>query len=101
MLTSTGSPAYPISATDSSLFQGLYYSGDAYSSASGHGPQQAIVDLNDLLNRLTGYPVSGRRPRVCGYNDAAFEAEGEGRSAVGDLDGAVGVGVVVCHCAEP
>jgi len=72
-----------------------------YSSATSHGSQQAVVDLNDLLDRLTRYPVSGRSSRIRGYDDAAFEAEGEGCGAVGNLDGAVGVGVVVRHCAEP
>jgi hypothetical protein len=72
-----------------------------YSSATSHGSQQAVVDLNDLLDRLTGYPVSGRCSRIGGYNDAALEAEGERCGTVGDLDGAVGVGVVVRHCAQP
>ena len=72
-----------------------------YSSATSHGSQQAVVDLNDLLDRLTCYPVSGSGSRVGGYDDAALEAEGKGCGAVGNLDGAVGVGVVVRHCAQP
>jgi hypothetical protein len=72
-----------------------------YSSTTGHGSQQAVVDLNDLLDRLTRYPVSGGCSRVGGYDDAALEAEGKGRGTVGNLDRAVGVGVVVRHCAQP
>ena len=72
-----------------------------YSSATSHGSQQAVVDLNDLLDRLTGYPVSSCCTRIGGYDDATLEAEGEGCGTVGNLDGAVGVGVVVRHCAEP
>jgi hypothetical protein len=73
----------------------------SYGSATSHSSQQAVVDLNDLLDRLTRYPISSRRSRVGGYDDAALEAEGERRGSVGDLDGAAGVGVVVRHCAEP
>lgn len=73
----------------------------AYSSATGHGSQQTAVDLDDLLHCLTCYPVAGRRSRVGCYDDAALEPEGEGCGTVGNLDGAVGVGVVVCHGAEP
>ena len=72
-----------------------------YSSATSHGSQQAAVDLNDLLDRLTCYPVSSSGTRVGGYNDAALESKGLGCGTVGDLDGAVWVGVVVGHCAEP
>jgi hypothetical protein len=60
-----------------------------------------VVNLNDLLHRLRRYPVTSRSSRIRRYDDAALEAEGEGCGAVGDLDGAVGIGVVVCHCAEP
>ena len=67
----------------------------AVGGATGEGAQQDAVDLNDLLDRLGGDPVSGRGSRVGGHNDAALEAEGEGRRAVGDLDGAVGVGAVI------
>jgi hypothetical protein len=73
----------------------------SYGSATSHGAQQAVVDLNDLLDRLTRYPVSRCGSRVGGYDDAALEAEGKRRGSVGNLDGAVGVGVVVRHCAEP
>jgi hypothetical protein len=72
-----------------------------YSSATSHGSQQAVVNLNDLLDRLTCYPVSSRCSRVGGYDDAALEAEGKRCGTVGNLDGAVGVGVVVRHCAQP
>jgi hypothetical protein len=73
----------------------------AVGGAAGHGAQQARVDLDDLLDRLRGDPVAGRGARVRGYYDAALEAEGEGCGAVGDLDGALGVGAVVCCGAEP
>jgi hypothetical protein len=95
MRASIGSPIACQHASPSPPLSGTY------SSATSHGSQQAVVDLNDLLDCLTRYPVSSRGSRVSGYNDAALEAEGEGRGAVGDLDGAVGVGVVVRHCAEP
>jgi hypothetical protein len=72
-----------------------------YSSATSHGTQQAVVDLNDLLDCLTRYPVSGSGSRIGGYDDAALEAEGKRCGSVGNLDGAVGVGVVVRHCAQP
>jgi hypothetical protein len=73
----------------------------SYSRATSHGSQQTTVDLNDLLDCLTCYPVSGCGSRVGGYDDTTLEAESEGGSSVGDLDGAVGIGVVVRHCAEP
>jgi len=95
MRASIGSPVHI------NIYHHLLLHRDTYGSATSHGPQQAVVDLNDLLDRLTCYPVSGRRSRVGGDDDAALEAEGEGRGAVGNLDGAVGVGVVVCHCAQP
>jgi hypothetical protein len=72
-----------------------------YSSATSHGAEQAVVDLNDLLDRLTRYPVSCRCSRVGCNDDAALEAEGKRCGTVGNLDGAVGVGVVVRHCAQP
>jgi hypothetical protein len=71
-----------------------------YSCSTGHRPQKAVVDLDDFLDRLAGYPVSGCCSGVCCYDDAALEAEGEGCGAVGELDGAVGVGMVICCCAE-
>ncbi|GKT42341.1 tRNA pseudouridine synthase 1 [Colletotrichum spaethianum] len=73
----------------------------AVGSAAGHGAQEYRVDLDDLLDCLRGDPVSGCGTGVGGDDDATLEAEGEGRCAVGDLDGAVGVGAVVCCCAEP
>lgn len=72
-----------------------------YSSTAGHGTQQAAVDLDDLLDRLTGNPVTGSRSRICSDDDAALVAEGEGGGAVGDLDGTLRVGVVVGHGAQP
>lgn len=46
-----------------------------YSGTTSHRPQQAVVNLNHLLHRLTRYPVSGRRSRVGGDNYAALESE--------------------------
>lgn len=69
--------------------------------SSRHRAQQTRVDLNDLLDRLTGDPIPRRCSGVCGYDDTALEAECEGGCAVGDFDGARGVGVVVCHASEP
>lgn len=73
----------------------------SYSSASSHGAQQAAVDFDDLLHRLTGDPVARCCSRVCGNNDAALEAEGECGGSVGNLDGAIGVAVIVRHRAQP
>ena len=72
----------------------------AVGGAAGHGAQQAAVDLDHLLHRLAGDPVAGRGARVGGHDDAALEAEGQRRGAVGELDGAVGVRVVVRMGAE-
>jgi hypothetical protein len=73
----------------------------AVGGAAGHGAQEAVVDLDDFLDGLRGDPVAGRGAGVGGDDYAALEAEGEGCGAVGDLDGALGVGVVVCGGAEP
>ncbi len=67
----------------------------AVGRTAGHGAQEAAVDLDDLLDRLRGDPVALRGPRVCRHHDAALEAEGQRRRAVGDLDRAAGVRVVV------
>lgn len=72
-----------------------------YRCTTGHGTQQAAVDLNDLLHRLTGNPVSSCCSRICSDNDAALVAEGQGGGTVGDLDGTLRVGVVVGHGAQP
>lgn len=73
----------------------------AVCGTAGHGSQQHAVDLNHLLDRLRGNPVAGRGSRIRGYDDAALEAKGKCRRSVGNLDGAVGVGAVVCGSAEP
>jgi hypothetical protein len=73
----------------------------AVGGTAGHGAQQDAVDLNDLLDRLRGNPVAGRGAGVGGYDDAALESEGECRRAVGDLDGAVGVGSVIRGGSKP
>jgi hypothetical protein len=49
------------------------------------------VYLDNLLDRLARYPIARRRSRIRGDYDAALEAEGQRRRAVGDLDRTVGV----------
>lgn len=73
----------------------------AVGGAAGEGAEEDAVDLDDLLDRLGGDPVAGRGAGVGGHDDAALEAEGERCCAVGDLDGAVGVGPVVSGGSEP
>lgn len=73
----------------------------AVGGAAGHRAQQAVVDLDDLLDRLRRDPVAGRRARVRRHDDAALEPEGQRRRAVGDLDRAVGVRAVVGCCTQP
>lgn len=73
----------------------------AVGGATGHGAEKDRVDLDDLLDRLRRDPVAGRGSRIGGDDDAALEAEGERGCAVGDLDGAVGVGAVVGSSTEP
>lgn len=73
----------------------------AVGGAAGHGAQQAVVDLDHLLDGLGRDPVPSRRSRVRRYDDAPLEPEGQRRGAVGDLDGAVGVRAVVGGGAEP
>lgn len=73
----------------------------AVGGAAGHGAEEAVVDFDHLLDGLRGDPVAGRGAGVGGDDYAALEAEGEGCGSVGDLDRALGVGVVVCGCAEP
>jgi hypothetical protein len=63
----------------------------AVGGTASHGAQENAVDLNDFLDRLRGNPVASRGTRVGSDDDAALEAEGESRGAVGNLDGAVGV----------
>jgi hypothetical protein len=68
---------------------------------TSHSSQHLIVDLNHLLDGLRGNPVAGRGSRICGDDDAALEAEGEGGGTMGNLDGALRVGTVVGCCSEP
>lgn len=68
---------------------------------AGHGAQQLAVDLDHLLDCLGCDPVAGSGAGVCGDDDAALEAEGEGGSSVSDLDRALRVGAVVRYGAEP
>ena len=73
----------------------------AVGCAARHRAQQAVVDLDHLLDRLRRDPVAGCRTRVGAHDDAALEAEGECGGTVSDLDRAVGVLVVICHGPEP
>ena len=59
-----------------------------------------MVDLDDLLHRLACDPVALRGARVRSHDDTALEAECQRGGAVGELDGAVGVGVVISMGAE-
>lgn len=72
----------------------------AVGGAARHRAQHPPVDLDHLFDRLAGDPVAGGGARVGGDDDAAFEPEGERGGAVGELDGAFGVGVVVGDGAE-
>lgn len=72
-----------------------------YSSTTGHCAQQAVVDLDDLLNGLGSDPVSSRSSRIGGDNNTSLESECECGGTVSDLNWAVWVGVVVGCCAEP
>lgn len=72
-----------------------------YSSSSGHGPQQAVVDFDNLLDSLTRDPVSSRSSRVRSNDYTTLEAECKRCRTVGDLDGAVGVRMVVSGGTEP
>lgn len=72
-----------------------------YGSTTGHGPQKAIINLDDLLNRLTRDPTPRRCSRVCRDNDAALEPKSQRRRSVRELDGTIRIGVVVCLRSEP
>ena len=73
----------------------------AYGSSTSHRPEQAVIDLNDLLHRLTRYPIASRRPTVCRDDDATLEPKAQGRCTVGKLDGAVGIRGVIGLGPEP
>lgn len=73
----------------------------AVGSATGHGAQQVAVDLNHLLHRLTGDPVSRCGSRVRRNDNTALEPERKCRCAVRNLDGASWIGAVVGRGAEP
>src|ERR1700753_520085 len=66
-----------------------------------HSSQQCAVNLNDLLDCLTSNPVSSCGSRVCANYNATLEAESKSGGSVGNLDGAVGIRMVVSHGAEP
>ena len=67
-----------------------------YGSSSSHGTQQTAVDLNHFFDRLTRNPISGRSSRIGGNNNTTLETKGKRRSAMCELDRAVGVGMIVC-----
>ena len=58
----------------------------AVGRTTSHSAQQAVIDFDDLLNRLRGDPVTCRRTRVGCHDDATLKSECECRRAVGDLD---------------
>ena len=68
-----------------------------YSGATGHGSQQAIIDFDDLLDCLACYPIPSCRSWVRAYYYTALESEGESGGTMGNLDGTVGVRVVIGH----
>lgn len=47
-----------------------------YGSSSGHRPEQAVVDLDHLLDRLAGNPVPRCGSRVRRDDDTALKSEG-------------------------
>lgn len=80
-------PSSPMSSRHIALSSWLL----PYRRTARHRSQQAVVNLDDLLDRLTCDPVSRRRPRVRRHDDAALEAEGQRRRPVRNLDRAVWV----------
>ena len=72
-----------------------------YSSTTSHCAQQAVINLNNLLDSLRSDPVSSRSSGIGGDNNASLESECECGGSVSDLNGAVWVGVVVGCCAKP
>lgn len=72
-----------------------------YSSTTSHGTQQAVVDLDDFLHRLTCDPVACCRSRIRGDDNTALETKSECSRPVCNLDRAVGIGVIVCRCSKP
>lgn len=54
-----------------------------------------ILDFNNLFDRLRSDPISLRCPGVCSYDDPTLESEGEGGGAMGELDGTIGIRVII------
>lgn len=73
---------------------------ETHCSTTGHGPQQATVDLDHLLDRLTSNPISCRSSRIRSHDYAPLESECECCSAVCKLDGTIWVGMIVCERTE-
>ena len=66
-----------------------------YGGATSHGSQQAIVNLNHFLDRLTSDPVSRRRSRIRRHDNSALKAKGQRRGAMCQLDGTIRIGPII------
>jgi hypothetical protein len=75
--------------------------GETYSITASHSSEKAVDDLDDLLDRLTSYPIPYDCSRVCAHYYATLEAESERCCAMGNLYRTVWVGMIVGHCSEP
>lgn len=75
--------------------------GKTHSSSTSHRTQQAPIDLNDLLHRLTRNPVSGCSSGVRRNDDSTLESESQCRCTVSELNRAVRVCIVVGSCSQP
>lgn len=69
-------------------------------SPSSHGTQQTIIDLDYLLDGLTGDPVPCGCSGVRRDDDTSLETESKRRRTMCKLYGAVRIGVIVCQGAE-
>ena len=68
---------------------------EAYCSTTSHRAEEAVVDLNNLLDCLTCNPVSSSCSRVCSNDNAPLKAKRQCRGTVGKFDGTVRVGMVI------
>lgn len=59
-----------------------------------------LLDLDDFLNGLRGDPASGCGTRVGGDDNTTLEPESESCGTMGNLYGAVWVGMVICCSTE-
>lgn len=50
---------------------------DAHRSPTGHRSEQAVVDLDDFLDRLACDPVARSGPRIRSDNDTTLESESQ------------------------